>query len=76
MVVADIDGLAMVRVTIPEDQENPPMLTLVYPATTEEPASSLTLIGLEAIVNLRNAIDEEIARLGERIALRDDDIPM
>jgi hypothetical protein len=72
--IADIDGLTVVRVEIPETEDEVPMLTLVTPETENEPARSFCIAGLQGIIALRNAIDEEIARLGERIALRDEDI--
>lgn len=73
--IADLDGLSLVRVTIPESGDEPPMLTLMTPETDQEPARSFTLAGLEAIINLRNAIDEEIQNLSTRIELLQDDIP-
>jgi hypothetical protein len=73
--IADIDGLTVVRVEIPPSADETPMLTLMHPETEGEPARSFTIAGLEAIINLRNAIDEEIALLGQRIELIQDDVP-
>jgi hypothetical protein len=73
--IAELDGFHAVRVTIPETDEETPQLTLFCPESDETHASSYTLTGLEAIINLRNAIDEEIARLSQRIELMQDDIP-
>ncbi len=73
--LAELDGFYAVRVTIPEHEDHTPLLSIFAPATEDQAAESLTISGLEAIINLRNAIDEEIQRLTQRIELRDEDIP-
>lgn len=65
-------GWCMARCSITHEEAE---LTIVEPASEGDAAISMTLIGIEAITALRNCIDEEIARLGERADLENEDVP-
>ena len=71
----EIDGLIAIRVSLPETEDDTPMLTLFAPETEHEAASSFTVTGLEAILNVKAAIEREIELLERKMELMEDDIP-
>ena len=71
----DLDGLTAIRVTLPENGDEPAMLTLFAPETEHEAATSFTVVGLPAILAIREAIEAEFTALERRMELLEDDIP-
>lgn len=65
-------GFWMARCTIEKDSAE---LFICAPPAEDEPIEGLLVTGLDAIIALRNCIDEEIARLGERLELENGDMP-
>lgn len=61
-------GWAMARCSIDRDSAE---LVICDPASEGEPANSISILGLDAVIALRDCIDEEIANLQARIDIED-----
>ncbi len=72
--VVDLE-FCLARCSIPEESPESAELLLCEPASEGSPAQSLSIMGLDAIVALRNCIDEEIQRLEARLDLARKDVP-
>lgn len=70
----EVDGLIAIRVNLPETGEEEAMLTLFAPETEHEAATSFTVVGLTAVLNIKAAIEHELELLERRMELLEDDI--
>ena len=68
MTTADL-GWCLARCSVSMSEAE---LTICSPASDDEAAGSLTLVGLEAIIALRDLIDDELALVEARATLAEE----
>lgn len=66
---ADLGGWCMARCKIEKDEAE---LTILESASDDSGANSLSIVSLDAIIALRDCIDEEIARLEQSLEIAED----
>ena len=72
--VADLE-YCLARCNIPQESPETAELLICEPASEGSTATSISIMGLDAIIALRNCIDEEVARLESRLELARQDVP-